>query len=139
MNALFRRLSALLAALVLAACASGPPGSGLTGEGTVNSITEVSQASTGASVAGSIGGALLGGWLGSNIGGGSGQVIATTVGATAGSVAGSTAAGQASAVTAWDVSVRFEDGIDRIVRVMQPPAFRPGARVRVANGTVTPL
>ena len=72
----------------------------------------------------------------STIGGGTGQVIATTVGATAGAVAGSNVA-QRSAATVWDVSIRFDDGINRVVRVREMPNYRPGDKVRVVNGAVS--
>ena len=84
----------------------------------------------------SVVGSLVGGALGSTIGGGTGQVIATTVGATAGAVAGSNVA-QRSAATVWDVSIRFDDGINRVVRVREMPNYRPGDKVRVVNGAVS--
>jgi len=37
------------------------------------------------------------------------------------------------------VSIRFDDGIDRVIRVFQQPNLRPGARVRMSNGVITPL
>jgi outer membrane lipoprotein SlyB len=133
------RLASLLFALVLAACASAPPGANVSGTGTVNGIAEVREASSGGGLAGSIGGAVVGGAIGSLFGGGTGQTIATGVGAAIGAGAGGQAGAAAGAVTAWDVSVRFDDGIDRVIRVYQQPALRPGARVRVQSGTITPL
>jgi hypothetical protein len=53
--------------------------------------------------------------------------------------AGAQAGAQMGAVTAWDVSIRFEDGIDRVIRVYQTPSVRPGMKVRVDNGNVQPL
>jgi hypothetical protein len=38
----------------------------------------------------------------------------------------------------WIVNIRFEDGIDREVTVTQRPNYRPGDRVRVDNGVVSP-
>ena len=133
------RFCALLFAAILAACASAPPGANLNGTGTVNAISEIREASQGAGVAGAVGGAVVGGMLGSLVGGGTGRTIATGVGAAVGSGVGGQAAAQAGAVTAWDVSVRFDDGIDRLIRVYQQPTVRPGQKVRVANGTVSPL
>ncbi len=138
---MFRRLTnpliALLTALALAACASTQPGATLTGQGTVVGISESQQASAGAGAAGSIGGALVGGALGSLVGGGTGQTIATGVGAVAGGVAGNQVASNVGARPVWDVSIRFEDGIDRVVRTEQRPDFRPGDKVRVTNGVIT--
>jgi outer membrane lipoprotein SlyB len=133
------RLAALLFATFLAACASAPPGAGVVGTGTVNGIAEIREASQGGGLAGSVGGAVVGGMIGSLFGGGTGRTIATGVGAAVGSGAGAQAGAQMGAVTAWDVSVRFEDGIDRVIRVYQTPSVRPGMKVRVDNGTVRPL
>jgi hypothetical protein len=41
--------------------------------------------------------------------------------------------------TVWDVRVRFEDGIDRTVRAYARPTFRPGDKVSVLDGAITPL
>ena len=139
MTRLFRSLATLLTVLALVACAGAPPGANVSGNGVVNAIAEIREASSGGGLAGSIGGALVGGALGSLVGGGTGQTIATGVGAAIGAGAGGQAGAQAGAVTAWDVSVRFDDGIDRVIRVYQQPALRPGVRVRVTNGSIQAL
>jgi outer membrane lipoprotein SlyB len=82
---------------------------------------------------------LVGGLLGSHVGGGTGQVIASTTGSVIGSVAGGSAASKASTKLVWQVSVRFEDGIDRAITVDQRPDYRPGDRVIVSNGSISPL
>jgi outer membrane lipoprotein SlyB len=128
----------VLAALLLAGCAT-PPGAGVSGTGVVQSIAEGTEANQATQVVGAIGGAVLGGWLGSNIGGGAGQTIATAAGSVAGGMAGSAIASNADVKMIWDVRVRFEDGIDRTVRVYQRPTFRPGDKVAVSNGVITPL
>jgi len=46
---------------------------------------------------------------------------------------------QRSAATVWDVSIRFDDGINRVVRVRERPNYRPGDKVRVVNGAVSQL
>ena len=133
----FSRLAALCAVMVLAACASsGPQTPAISGTGVVSSIGETTETSAGKSAMTSVVGSLVGGALGSTIGGGTGPVIATTVGATAGAVAGSNVA-QRSAATVWDVSIRFDDGINRVVRVREMPNYRPGDKVRVVNGAVS--
>jgi outer membrane lipoprotein SlyB len=128
-------IAALAAALVLAACASGPQAS-FSGTGTVQSIAEIQQPSQTGSVVGAVGGALVGGLLGSTIGGGTGQTIATVVGSVGGSVAGGAVGSKAATDTFWDVTVRFEDGIDRAVRTKQRPTFRNGDRVRVSGDVI---
>ena len=55
-------------------------------------------------------------------------VVTGTLGATAASWLGSK--------VRYEVLVRFDDGIDRGYRVDAPPAFRPGARVRVTDGAL---
>lgn len=123
--------------LLLAACASTP--AGVSGSGVVQSISESTEASQTGSIVGAIGGAVLGGWLGSNIGGGVGQTVATAAGSVAGGMAGSAVGSQADVKTVWDVRVRFEDGIDRTVRVHARPTYGPGDRVSVSNGAITSL
>ena len=132
------RFALPLSAVVLAACATAP-GANVSGTGTVNAIAEIREASQGAGIAGAIGGAVVGGAIGSLFGGGTGRTIATGVGAAVGSGVGGQAAANAGAATAWDVSVRFDDGIDRVIRVYQTPQVRPGSRVRVHAGVVAPL
>jgi len=134
-----RVLAPLLAALVvlLAACASTPP-PGISGNGVVQSIHETQRTPTANNVVGTVGGALVGGALGSLVGGGTGQTIATTVGAVGGAMAGSAIAEKQGAETVWDVDIRFDDGINRRVTVTQRPNFRPGDKVRVDNGAVSP-
>jgi len=41
-----------------------------------------------------------------------------------------------SKATSWDVTVRFDDGIDRTIRVAQRPSYRPGDRARVSNNVI---
>jgi outer membrane lipoprotein SlyB len=124
-------------ALVLVGCASTPP-PGISGNGVVQSIQESKRTPTANNVVGTVGGALIGGALGSLIGGGTGQTIATTVGAVGGAMAGSAIADKQGAELVWDVNIRFDDGINRTVTVTQPPNFRPGDKVRVDNGAVSP-
>jgi len=134
-----RTFVTLAAALALTACATTQPGANISGIGTVGAISERSQPSTAGGIAGSVGGALAGGLVGSLIGSGSGRVIATGVGASVGAAVGGQAGAQADAQLVWDVTIRFDDGIDRVVRVLQQPALRPGTRVRVTNGVIAPL
>ncbi|RZU02330.1 hypothetical protein [Rivibacter subsaxonicus] len=139
MRTLVRWLAPLLALALLAACATPPPpGSNVSGMGVVQAISETQQASAGAGMAGAIGGAVLGGLLGSTIGGGTGQTIATATGSVVGSAAGGAAAANAGTTTVWNVTIRFDDGIDRLVTVAQPPNVRPGDRVSVSNGVISP-
>lgn len=138
-----RAIAAILALALslggLSGCASAPRAPAINGTGVVLAITEHEAADATSGMVGAIGGALVGGWLGSQVGGGTGQVIAATTGSVIGSVAGGSAASKASAKLVWQVSIRFEDGIDRSFSVDQRPNYRPGDRVAVSNGTISPL
>ena len=134
-----RSLGLALTAFLLAAGCATTPQSPPSGVGSVVSIHESQQTSTEARVLGSVGGAIAGGLLGSTIGGGSGQTIATVLGSVGGSIAGSAIAKHAGAETVWDVTVRFDDSIDRTIRVRERPTVRPGDRVNVSDGVVTRL
>jgi outer membrane lipoprotein SlyB len=135
----FKRFAALIAVAALTACAGQQTMPGYNGFGVVNGISESQVAGSTGTMAGGVGGALVGGALGSLIGGGTGKTVATGVGAVAGGMAGSNAGGRADTKTVWDVSVRCEDGIDRVVRTDVQPFFRPGTKVRLVNGTIQPL
>jgi outer membrane lipoprotein SlyB len=137
LRSLFGRVLLLAAALSMTACAVTPPGAGLTGVGQVLAINESRQVDATTSAANQVGGALLGAAVGSLFGGGRGRAVMTGVGAAAGTVAGAAAA-QQGAPLVWDIVIRFEDGIDRTLRVYQLPQVRPGQRVRVFNGAVLP-
>jgi len=136
-RSLFGRFLLLVAALSMTACAVTPPGAGLTGTGQVLAIQESRHVDPTTSAATQVGGALMGAAIGSLFGGGRGRSIMTGVGAAAGTVAGASAA-QQNAAMVWDIVIRFDDGIDRTLRVSQPPQVRPGQRVRVYNGAVLP-
>lgn len=134
-----RLLTLFAALLAFAGCATTDPNANLVGNGVVQNIFETQKPNTGAQVVGTVGGALLGAWAGSAIGGGTGQTIATVAGGVGGSMAGSAVANRAAQDTVWDVTVLFDNGITRTIRVSQPPNFRPGSRVRVQGGTIAPL
>jgi len=129
----------LLALLVLVAGCATTPGADVAGTGQVMAIRETQQTSDGARVVGTLGGAIAGALIGSQIGGGSGQIIAGTIGSVGGAMAGSAIANHAGAALVWDITVRFDDGIDRTIRVRERPTVRPGDRVSVAGGVVTRL
>jgi outer membrane lipoprotein SlyB len=140
MSSAARLFAALLCTLFIAGCAStGNPNAAVSGTGVVTSIQETQKASTGANVVGAVGGAVLGAWAGSAIGGGTGQTIASVAGGVGGSMAGSAVANNVAQQTVYDVSIQFDDGITRTLRVDQRPNVRPGSKVRVTNGVITPL
>jgi outer membrane lipoprotein SlyB len=138
MSSACRLLVAFLAALAVAGCATNPSAS-VSGTGVVQAIQEVQKPSTGAQVVGTVGGALLGAWAGSQFGGGTGQTIASVAGGVGGSMAGSAVASRAATETVFDVSIKFDDGITRVLRVDQRPGIRPGDRVSVSGGAISRL
>ena len=133
MTASLRLLFAVLMAAALSGCSSVPKAA-FSGEGTVQSIRELSEASMLATLAGAIGGAAIGGGIGASVGSGSGQVLAASVLSMVTGTLGAGAAQWLGARTRYEVLVRFDDGIDRAYKLDAPPAFKPGAKVRVTDG-----
>jgi outer membrane lipoprotein SlyB len=139
MTSAVRLCLAFLTALFFAGCATTDPNASISGTGVVQSISEITKPSTAANVVGTIGGAVLGAWAGSAIGGGTGQTIASVAGGVGGSMAGSAVANNVAQETVYDVSIQFDDGITRNLRVSQRPNVRPGQKVRVSGGVISPL
>jgi hypothetical protein len=50
---------------------------------------------------------------------------------------GSQVGSRAGQTLVWDLTIRFEDGIDRMLTVTERPSVRPGDRVSVRDGQVT--
>jgi len=98
----------------------------------VNVIEEKGEGSGLGAVAGGVAGALLG----NQIGGGSGRKIATVAGAAGGAYAGHQIEKHVKSTKRYDVVVRMEDGSVRTFPYDTEPAFRPGARVKVVEGTL---
>jgi outer membrane lipoprotein SlyB len=142
----------LVLSCALGACANTGQGGGVfdtggqqvdnaavrSGYGTVESVQTVDRNNPG--VLGAIGGAVVGGLLGSQIGSGSGQTAATIAGAAGGALAGReierrTRGGD----DIYKIFVRMDDGTYQAVAQESAPVVRPGDRVRVYNGVVTPI
>lgn len=88
-------------------------------------------------------GAALGGVTGAVVGRGvsndRNRTFGTIAGAVGGAVAGHMIEKNVSSSKTWEVVVRHEDGAVRTYPQSQPPAWRPGDRVRVVGGVVGPL
>lgn len=104
--------------------------------GTVTSIDAVKQQGEGSGL-GAVAGGVVGGLLGNQVGGGSGKKIATVAGAAGGAYAGHQAEKHLKSTTRYDVTVRMDDGSLRTFSYDAQPAFQPGSKVRVVNGTLT--
>jgi len=137
-STMIRLMTVVMAAcaLLLSGCASIDAQPSLSGDGTVVRIGERTQAGRTGSVVGAIGGAVVGSVIGGQFGGGFGQTVAATAGAVGGSMAGSQIGARAGAQLVWDVTIRFEDGIERTLTVADRPAVRPGDRVTVRDGQI---
>ncbi|SDI71261.1 glycine zipper 2TM domain-containing protein [Billgrantia gudaonensis] len=112
--------------------------------GTIQALRQVQiQADSRAGgIVGSGGGAVIGGLLGNQVGGGSGRTLATAAGAIVGSVAGSKIEESANRVTAWEMEIQRDDGMNVVVVQKADQAFEVGQRVRLigsgTNVTVAP-
>lgn len=147
-----RMFYALVFSLALAACANTGQSGGVfdtgapsvdnsavrSGYGTVESVQTVDRNNPG--VLGAIGGAVVGGLLGSQIGSGSGQTAATIAGAAGGALAGREIERRTRGGNdIYKIFVRMDDGTYQAVAQEAVPVVRPGDRVRVDGGVVTPI
>ncbi len=105
--------------------------------GTIESVRQVEKKGEGSGL-GAVAGGLLGGLLGHQTGGGRGRDVMTVVGAVGGAVAGHQIEKTTKKSTAYEVTVRFEDGTTRVLQQASEPAWRMGDRVRVVNSEIVP-
>lgn len=103
--------------------------------GVIESVREVENQGQ-ASGLGAVGGAVVGGVLGNQVGGGRGKDIMTVVGAVGGAVAGNQIEKKVKSTKSYEITVRFEDGSTRVLSEANPPAWKPGDRVKVVNGQI---
>ncbi|TFH86397.1 glycine zipper 2TM domain-containing protein [Billgrantia azerbaijanica] len=112
--------------------------------GTITALRQVQiQADSRAGgIIGTGGGAVIGGLLGSQIGSGSGRDLATAAGVIGGAVAGSSIEESANRVTAWEMEIRRDDGMNVVIVQKADRPFEVGQRVRMIgsgrNITVAP-
>lgn len=139
-----RLLLSLLAAALLAGCASSKSGDVYSRDqarqemtvrtGVVESVREVTMEGT-KSGAGSAAGAVVGGVAGSTVGRGKGAIVGAVIGAVAGAVAGNAIEEGATKKQALEITVRLDGG--QMVAVVQegaPGEFRSGDQVRILSG-----
>jgi len=104
--------------------------------GTVENVREVKQAGDAkgiGAVAGGVGGAVIG----KQFGKGNGSTALAVLGAVGGALAGHQIEKQVRSTTAYEVTVRMEDGSTRTVQQATPPAWRMGERVRVNGDSIS--
>jgi len=86
---------------------------------------------------GPIAGGVAGALLGSQIGHGSGNAIATVIGGAGGAYAGSAIEKSVKTTKHYEVVVRLDSGGSKTFSYAAQPGFAVGAKVKVANGTLT--
>ncbi len=103
--------------------------------GRIEEVNAIKQQPKGSGV-GAVAGVLLGGALGNQVGSGNGRKLATVAGAVGGGFAGNAVEKNMHTTTTYEVRVRMDDGSMRSFSYATPPAFGPGAPVRVVNGNL---
>ncbi|MBC7779885.1 MAG: glycine zipper 2TM domain-containing protein [Proteobacteria bacterium] len=143
MNKSHAVIAALVASIVLSACATGQGGNSYSREqarteqsvrvGTVESVRTVRIEGTRTPI-GTIAGGAVGGIAGSTVGQGRGSAVAAVIGALAGGLVGSAAEEGITRKEGLEVTVRLDNG--NIIAITQEAdvQFQPGDRVRVLAG-----
>jgi outer membrane lipoprotein SlyB len=135
-----------LATLLLAGCASNPPetimstqGSTIVQTGRVTDVRDITVRGGRASGAGSFIGTILGGIAGSRIGSGNGSTAAGIGGALAGGMAGQRIEETGKSNSSTELSVQLDSGENRTYRVDPTESYRVGDAVRITtvNGVST--
>lgn len=104
--------------------------------GKVTSV-RISEKDGKGSAVGMIAGGVAGALLGNQVGRGTGRSVATVAGAAGGAYAGNTIEGKMNKIRTWSVSVRFENGDERVFNFDQDPGMAAGDPVRAAAGSIS--
>ena len=103
--------------------------------GVVESVNMIERKGEGTGL-GAVGGAVVGGIVGHEVGGGRGKDVATVAGAVGGGLLGNQIEKKVKSTKVYEITVRLEDGTTRVVTEANPPAWRPGDKVKVINGQI---
>ncbi|WP_459616500.1 glycine zipper 2TM domain-containing protein [Bordetella sp. 2513F-2] len=112
--------------------------------GVVESIRQVqvpAQGGGGSNIVGTVAGGVVGGVVGNQFGGGNGRDALTVLGAVGGALAGREIERNIrgrQTVTHYELTVRMDDGGERVFRSAQPFPFASGDHVRVENEQLLP-
>jgi len=98
----------------------------------VNVIEEEGQGSG----VGVVAGGVAGGLLGHQVGQGTGRDLATVAGLVGGALAGNKVEKMAKKTKSYNITVRLDDGSERIYRQATDPGLFNGQRVKIENGIV---
>lgn len=140
---LLRPAAAVLAALLLSACATSESGSTYSRSqarsemhvrmGVVESVRNVTIEAARSGV-GAVAGGAVGGVAGSEIGHGKGSTVGSILGAVAGGIAGQAIEDKVNKKDGLEITIKLDNG--QLIAVTQEAdeAFRVGERVRVLSG-----
>lgn len=103
--------------------------------GVVVSVKEVDVEGQGSGL-GVIAGGVAGGVLGHQVGQGTGRDLATVAGVVGGAIAGNTIEKKVKKTKVYDVTVRMENGEERLLRVANIPGVVTGDKVKVEGDRV---
>lgn len=105
--------------------------------GAVESVRPIQTKGEGTGI-GAVAGGVLGGALGNQVGKGTGNTIATIAGAVAGGYAGHQVEKNVRTSTQYQITVRMDDGGQRVLTRKEAPTWQPGDRVEVGpNGELS--
>jgi outer membrane lipoprotein SlyB len=100
--------------------------------GVVVSVKAVEQAGKGSGL-GVVAGGVLGGLAGNQVGNGTGRDLATIAGVIGGAIAGNKVEEKVKKTTVYDVTVKLENGKERILHYRTLPGVAEGEKVKVEN------
>ena len=106
--------------------------------GVVVSVKAIEQAGKGSGL-GVIAGGALGGLAGNQVGNGSGRDLATLAGIVGGAIAGNKIEEKVKKTTVYDVTVKLENGEERVLHYKTLPGVAAGEKVKVENDRVVKL
>ena len=86
---------------------------------------------------GTIGGGVAGALLGHQVGGGTGKDVATIAGAAGGAYAGYKAEEKLRSAKTWSVTVKMDNGEQRVIEFDHEPGVKSGDLVTVSGNTIT--
>lgn len=121
-----------------AGTAAASPAAACPGCGTVTAIREIDKPGQATGV-GAVAGAVVGGIVGRQIAGRDSRTAGTVVGAVGGGIAGHMIEKKAREGKTWEISVRMDDGAQRVFLQDSHPSLSAGSRVRVVDGALAPL
>lgn len=104
--------------------------------GVIESIHEVKKAGDAKGI-GAVAGGLGGAVIGKQFGNGRGSTALAVLGAVGGAFAGHQVEKQVRSTTAYEVTVRMQDGSTRVVSQDSQPGWRPGEKVRVDGNNIS--